>query len=179
MLGSTAGHHDRRRCRARLGYGPGPDDRLHRHRHFFCSGAHAGHTLRMSDTHSRACLFIVRCLTSPACRQSQRNEHEMKSQQWTHFSVRVESEQLWRVTFDNPPINLVTPEMLVELPELIDEMQAATELRVVVFESAPCRRNAQGRRGYRVSVDRRHQRPPFGSAGGVHRQDSRTGARHR
>jgi enoyl-CoA hydratase/carnithine racemase len=29
-----------------------------------------------------------------------------------------------RVTFDNPPINLVSPEMLVELPELIDQMKA-------------------------------------------------------
>jgi hypothetical protein len=48
----------------------------------------------------------------------------------------VESERRWRVTFDNPPINLVTPEMLIELPELIDRMEAASELRVVVFESA-------------------------------------------
>ena len=56
--------------------------------------------------------------------------------QWTHFSVAAETERLWRVTFDNPPINLVTPEMLVELPRLIDEMEAASELRVVVFESA-------------------------------------------
>jgi hypothetical protein len=35
-----------------------------------------------------------------------------------------------------PPINLVTPEILVELPELIDQVNAASELRVVVFESA-------------------------------------------
>jgi enoyl-CoA hydratase/carnithine racemase len=56
--------------------------------------------------------------------------------QWTHFSVDAETERLWRVTFDHPPINLVTPEMLVELPQLIDEMEAASELRVVVFESA-------------------------------------------
>jgi enoyl-CoA hydratase/carnithine racemase len=55
----------------------------------------------------------------------------MKSHNWADFSVVVESEFLWRVIFDNPPINLVTPEMLVELPELIDAMQAATELRVV------------------------------------------------
>ncbi|NTY60321.1 enoyl-CoA hydratase/isomerase family protein [Mycolicibacterium sphagni] len=60
----------------------------------------------------------------------------MKNQRWTHFSLSVENEGLWRVTFDNPPINLVTPEMLVELPELIDQMQAASDLRVVVFESA-------------------------------------------
>ena len=55
---------------------------------------------------------------------------------WTHFSVTTETERLWRVAFDNLPINLVTPEMLVELPQLIDEMEAASELRVVVFESA-------------------------------------------
>lgn len=60
----------------------------------------------------------------------------MKAEQWTHFSVVAEDEYLWRVTFDSPPINLVTPEMLVELPQLIDQMNAATELRVVVFESA-------------------------------------------
>jgi enoyl-CoA hydratase/carnithine racemase len=56
--------------------------------------------------------------------------------QGTHFSVTAETERLWRVTFDNPPINLVTPEMLAELPALIDQMEAAPELRVVVFESA-------------------------------------------
>jgi enoyl-CoA hydratase/carnithine racemase len=55
---------------------------------------------------------------------------------WSHFSVIAETERLWRVTFDNPPINLVTPEMLVELPALIGQMEEAPELRVVVFESA-------------------------------------------
>lgn len=59
----------------------------------------------------------------------------MQIQQWTHFSAVAESDRLWRVIFDNPPINLVTPEMLVELPELIDRIEAADELRVVVFES--------------------------------------------
>src|SRR4051794_15158377 len=56
--------------------------------------------------------------------------------QWTHFSVAIDADSLWRVTFDNPPINLVTPEMIVELPELIDQMEASPELRVVVFDSA-------------------------------------------
>ena len=31
---------------------------------------------------------------------------------WTHFFVTAETDRLWRVTFDNPPINLVTPEMV-------------------------------------------------------------------
>lgn len=56
--------------------------------------------------------------------------------QWTHFSVTAETSRLWRVTFDSPPINLVTPEMLTELPALVSQMEAAPELRVVVFESA-------------------------------------------
>jgi enoyl-CoA hydratase/carnithine racemase len=56
--------------------------------------------------------------------------------QWTHFTVTPESDRLWRVTFDNPPINLVTPEMLTELPELVSEMGDDENLRVVVFESA-------------------------------------------
>ncbi len=60
----------------------------------------------------------------------------MNPKQGSQFSVVAESAGLWRVTFDNPPINLVTPEMLVELPALIDQMEAAGELRVVVFESA-------------------------------------------
>lgn len=55
---------------------------------------------------------------------------------WTHFSVTVETRRLWRVTFDSPPINLVSPEMLTELPQFVDQMEAAAELRVVVFESA-------------------------------------------
>ncbi|QPP06275.1 enoyl-CoA hydratase/isomerase family protein [Streptomyces bathyalis] len=55
---------------------------------------------------------------------------------WTHFSVTEETRSLWRVTFDSPPINLVSPEMLIELPELVDKMEAASGLRVAVFESA-------------------------------------------
>jgi enoyl-CoA hydratase/carnithine racemase len=50
--------------------------------------------------------------------------------------VTAETRRLWRVTFDSPPINLVTPEMLTELPDLIDQMEAAPDLRVAVFESA-------------------------------------------
>ncbi|WP_210570761.1 enoyl-CoA hydratase/isomerase family protein [Streptomyces sp. GESEQ-4] len=55
---------------------------------------------------------------------------------WTHFSVTAETGRLWTITFDSPPINLVSPEMLTELPKLVDQMEAASELRVAVFESA-------------------------------------------
>ncbi|HMG42072.1 MAG TPA: enoyl-CoA hydratase/isomerase family protein [Acidimicrobiales bacterium] len=42
----------------------------------------------------------------------------------------------WRVVIDNPPINLYDPEMFAELNVLMDTIDAAAELKVVVFESA-------------------------------------------
>jgi enoyl-CoA hydratase/carnithine racemase len=42
----------------------------------------------------------------------------------------------WRVTFDNPPLNLIDPEVLHELRDLINQFEAANELKVVVFDSA-------------------------------------------
>ncbi|PEG33001.1 hypothetical protein CQY20_33145 [Mycolicibacterium agri] len=40
-----------------------------------------------------------------------------------------------RVTINNPPINLVTPEFLVDLPDLIDQMQASTDVHGLTFGS--------------------------------------------
>jgi enoyl-CoA hydratase/carnithine racemase len=42
----------------------------------------------------------------------------------------------WRVTFDNPPLNLLDPEVTYELRDLINQMEASKELKVVVFDSA-------------------------------------------
>jgi enoyl-CoA hydratase/carnithine racemase len=42
----------------------------------------------------------------------------------------------WRVTIENPPINLYDPEMFAELNVLMDTIDAARELKVVVFDSA-------------------------------------------
>ena len=42
----------------------------------------------------------------------------------------------WSVIIENPPINLYDPEMFAELNVLMDTMEADTELKVVVFESA-------------------------------------------
>jgi enoyl-CoA hydratase/carnithine racemase len=42
----------------------------------------------------------------------------------------------WRVTFDNPPLTLFDPELLQGLTELIDELEADTDVQVVVFDSA-------------------------------------------
>lgn len=42
----------------------------------------------------------------------------------------------WRATFDNPPLNLLDPELLDELSALMDAMEASPTLVVVVFDSA-------------------------------------------
>src|SRR5581483_4913216 len=42
----------------------------------------------------------------------------------------------WRVTIDNPPINVMGPEMVKQFQKTIDAIEADNQLRVVVFESA-------------------------------------------
>jgi len=49
----------------------------------------------------------------------------------THHSAAY-----WRATFDNPPLNLLDPEVTYELRELIDQMETSKELKVIVFDSA-------------------------------------------
>jgi enoyl-CoA hydratase/carnithine racemase len=42
----------------------------------------------------------------------------------------------WGATFDNPPLNLLDPDVTYELQDLIDQMETANELKVIVFDSA-------------------------------------------
>ncbi len=42
----------------------------------------------------------------------------------------------WRVTIDNPPLNVMGPEMVRQFQELIDSIEADRNLAVVVFDSA-------------------------------------------
>jgi enoyl-CoA hydratase/carnithine racemase len=45
------------------------------------------------------------------------------------------SPTLWRVTFENPPLNLMGPEFVVEFAEIVTAIENDQQLRVVVFES--------------------------------------------
>ena len=54
----------------------------------------------------------------------------------TTFNVKKSSPSLWRVTFNNPPINLIDPVMIAELQELLTEIEGDKHLAVVVFDSA-------------------------------------------
>jgi len=47
-----------------------------------------------------------------------------------------QSAAYWRVTIDNPPINVMGPEMVREFQEIIRELEADENVKVVVFDSA-------------------------------------------
>jgi enoyl-CoA hydratase/carnithine racemase len=42
----------------------------------------------------------------------------------------------WRVTFDNPPLNLMGPEFVLEFREIISALESDEQVKVVVFDSA-------------------------------------------
>ena len=50
--------------------------------------------------------------------------------------VTRRSAAYWRVTIDNPPINVMSPEMLGQFHEVINALETDDEVRVVVFDSA-------------------------------------------
>jgi enoyl-CoA hydratase/carnithine racemase len=50
--------------------------------------------------------------------------------------VTRRSPAYWRVTFDNPPINVMGPEMVREFQEIMNALEADEDVRVVVFDSA-------------------------------------------
>ncbi len=50
--------------------------------------------------------------------------------------VTRRSPAYWRVTIDNPPINVMGPQMVREFQEVIGALEADEQVRVVVFDSA-------------------------------------------
>jgi enoyl-CoA hydratase/carnithine racemase len=46
------------------------------------------------------------------------------------------SSAYWRVTFDNPPLNVMGPQFVREMREVIGDVEADKEVKVVVFDSA-------------------------------------------
>src|SRR5712671_5540366 len=55
---------------------------------------------------------------------------------YTRFSLDRSTPSLWRVTFDNPPINLIDPVMIVALHNLLTEIEKDNRVAAVVFDSA-------------------------------------------
>jgi enoyl-CoA hydratase/carnithine racemase len=54
----------------------------------------------------------------------------------THLRLTEESPTLWRVTFTNPPVNVIGPEMMRDLKALLTELESNDTVNVVVFDSA-------------------------------------------
>ncbi len=54
----------------------------------------------------------------------------------TTFGLTRHSETLWRVTFDNGPLNLIDGQMNLELHQLLDQVEQDAEVAVLLFESA-------------------------------------------
>jgi enoyl-CoA hydratase/carnithine racemase len=46
------------------------------------------------------------------------------------------SAAFWRVTFDNPPLNLMGPEFVLEFREIMTALETDEQVKVVVFDSA-------------------------------------------
>src|SRR5258705_5183510 len=55
---------------------------------------------------------------------------------YTRFTVTRSSPSLWRVTFDNPPINLIDAVMMKDLLNLLTEIEHDKRVGVVLFDSA-------------------------------------------
>lgn len=54
----------------------------------------------------------------------------------SHLKLTVESPAFWRVTFDNPPVNVIGPAMMRDLKTLLTELERDDTVNVVVFDSA-------------------------------------------
>jgi enoyl-CoA hydratase/carnithine racemase len=66
--------------------------------------------------------------TRPAQMDVPAKEAQLRVTQW--------SPACWRVTIDNPPINVMGPEMVRDFQELIHALEADEQVKVVVFDSA-------------------------------------------
>jgi hypothetical protein len=54
----------------------------------------------------------------------------------TRFTLTESSDSLWRVTFNNPPLNLIDSAMISELDALFSRIESSDTVAVVVFDSA-------------------------------------------
>jgi enoyl-CoA hydratase/carnithine racemase len=54
----------------------------------------------------------------------------------TRIRLTRRSAAYWRVTIDNPPINVMSPEMIGQFHEVINALETDDDVRVVVFDSA-------------------------------------------
>ncbi len=60
----------------------------------------------------------------------------MKKTSGSQIRLNRQSPSCWRVIFDNPPLNLMGPEFVLEFREIMTAIETDEQVKVVVFESA-------------------------------------------
>src|SRR5882672_9640064 len=60
----------------------------------------------------------------------------MKKNSRPQVRLNRQSSSCWRVIFDNPPLNLMGPQFVLEFREILTAIESDEQVRVVVFESA-------------------------------------------
>src|SRR6202045_4968127 len=64
-------------------------------------------------------------------------EHPMHAKtEKAQIRLTRSSSAYWRITFDNPPLNVMGPQFVREMREIITAIEADEEVKVLVFESA-------------------------------------------
>src|SRR5258706_10450621 len=51
------------------------------------------------------------------------------------FEIEEKSAAHWRVVFSNPPVNLITPETILQFQALVERIETNPTLQVIVLES--------------------------------------------
>lgn len=54
----------------------------------------------------------------------------------SQFSIQIVAPKVRRVTFSNPPVNVVGAETVVQLLEVLDELSVDEQIQVVIFDSS-------------------------------------------
>ena len=75
-------------------------------------------------------------LDGPAKPATNQNPTTTASTRSTQLRLTRHSAAYWRVTIDNPPINVMGPEMIRQFQEIMNALETDEQVRVVVFDSA-------------------------------------------
>jgi enoyl-CoA hydratase/carnithine racemase len=60
----------------------------------------------------------------------------MSGESNSQIRLRKTSQACWRITFDNPPLNLMGPAFVLQFREIIAALEADEQVKVVIFDSS-------------------------------------------
>src|SRR3954449_12924411 len=71
-----------------------------------------------------------------ACRLPHQEVFMITTTKTAQINLARLSSAYWRITFDNPPLNVMGPQFVREFREIITAVEADEEVKVLVFESS-------------------------------------------